>query len=270
VSTKRKREEAELNTSMSKPNREEKRNTNKTTARIVGSLILLATATYMIGDGLLQPILNAPDYLLNVYQNSTQVVMGVLLTLIDAAAIAAVGIVLFPILRKHNVAIALGYVGTRIIECLLLIVAGISSLSLITLSQQYVQAGAQEASYLQALGTLVVAQSGLAFQIAMIALGLGSIPFCYLLYRTRLIPRALSVLGLIGYAALLIGGLLELFGLNLYMIQFAPGALFELIFPIWLIVKGFNSSTIPPESANPDDDGVLAGVRQPAVAPSKG
>jgi hypothetical protein len=138
------------------------------------------------------------------------------------------------------------------------------------LSQQYVQAGAQEASYLQALGTLVVAQSGLAFQIAMIALGLGSIPFCYLLYRTRLIPRALSVLGLIGYAALLIGGLLELFGLNLYMIQFAPGALFELVFPIWLIVKGFNSSTVPPESANLDDDGVLAGVRQPAVAPSTG
>ncbi len=97
-----------------------------------------------------------------------------------------------------------------------------------------------------------MAQSGLAFQIAMIALGLGSIPFCYLLYRSRLIPRLLAVLGLIGYAALLIGSSLELFGLNLYMIQFAPGALFELIFPIWLIVKGFNSSTIPPEPANPE------------------
>lgn len=217
---------------------------NKTTARLVGSLILTATVTYLLGDALLQSILNAPDYLRQVYPNSTQVVMGVLLEFIDAVAIAAVGILLFPILRKYNEAIALGYADTRIIECLLLLVAGISALALIPLSQEYVQAGAPDASYFQELGTLLVAQSGLAFQIAMIALGLGSIPFCYLLYRSRLIPRAISVLGLIGYAALLIGGLLGLFGLNLYMIHFVPGGLFELIFPIWLIVKGFNEPAV--------------------------
>jgi hypothetical protein len=227
-------------------------------------LILIATVTYLLGDGLLQSILNAPDYLLNVYPNSTQVVIGVLLEFIDAAAVAAIGILLFPILRKFNAAIALGYAGTRIIECLLLIVAGISALSLIPLSQEYVQAGTPDASNFEALGTVVVAQSGLAFQIAMIALGLGSIPFCYLLYRTRLIPRWMAVLGLIGYAALLIGGLLELFGLNLSMIHFAPGGLFELILPIWLIVKGFNESVIPA-----DDSGGTV-VRQPAVASQQG
>lgn len=194
---------------------EGKMSTNKTTARIVGALILIATVTYMLGSGILGSILNAPDYLLHVYPNSTQVVMGVLLEFFDAAAVAAIGIMLFPILRKHNEAIALGYAGTRIIECLLLLVAGISSLSLITLSQGYVQAGTADASYFQAFGTSVVAQSGLAFQIAMIALALGSMPFCYLLYRSRLIPRSMSVLGFIGYAALFLGGLLELFGLNL-------------------------------------------------------
>jgi uncharacterized protein DUF4386 len=227
----------------------EELNTSRKTARIVGGLILAATATYMLGSGLLESILNAPDYLLNVYPNSTQVVIGVLLEFVDAAAVAAIGIMLFPILRKHNEAIAFGYAGTRIIECLLLIVAGIGSLSLITLSQEYVQAGAPDASYLQALGTLVVAQSGMSFQIAMIALGMGSVPFCYLLYRSRLIPRSLSVLGLIGYAALLIGSLLELFGHELAMIHYLPGGLFELILPIWLIVKGFSSSAIVSESA---------------------
>jgi len=230
----------------------EKMDANKKTARIVGVLILAATATYMLGSGLLDSMLNAPDYLLHVYPNSTQVVIGVLLEFVDAAAVAAIGIMLFPILRKHNEAIALGYAGTRIIECSLVIVAGISSLSLITLSQEYVQAGAPAASYFEALGTLVVAQSGLAFQIAMIALGLGSLPFCYLLYRSRLIPRSMSVLGFIGYAALLIGGLLELFGLNLYMIQFLPGGVFELILPIWLIVKGFNSPAIVSEPDKTD------------------
>ncbi len=226
--------------------------TNRKTARIVGGLILTATATYMLGSGLLESILDAPDYLLHVQLNSAQVVTGVLLEFVDAAAVAAIGIMLFPILRKHNEAIALGYAGTRIIECLLLIVAGISSLSLITLSQGYAQAGAPDASYFQALGTLVVAQSGLAFQMAMIALGLGSLPFCYLLYRSRLIPRSMSVLGLIGYAALLIGSLLEVFGHDLAMIHYLPGGLFELVLPIWLIVKGFNSSAIVSESAQAD------------------
>jgi hypothetical protein len=85
----------------------EEMNTSRKTARIVGGLILAATATYMLGSGLLESILNAPDYLLNVYPNSTQVVIGVLLEFVDAAAVAAIGIMLFPILRKHNEAIAL-------------------------------------------------------------------------------------------------------------------------------------------------------------------
>ena len=79
----------------------------------------------------------------------------------------------------------------------------------------------------------------------------------------------MSVLGLIGYAALLIGSSLELFGLKLYMIDYVPGGLFELILPMWLIVKGFNSSAIVSESVNPDDGG-RTGVRQPAVASQQG
>ena len=135
----------------------------KTTTRIVGALILIATVTYMLGSGFLASLHNAPDYLLQVSQNSTQVVIGTLLEAVDAAAGAAIGILLFPILRKHNEAIALGYAGTRIIECVLLLVAGISSLSLIPLSQHYVQAGAPDAASVQAVGTFVVAQRGLAF-----------------------------------------------------------------------------------------------------------
>jgi hypothetical protein len=62
----------------------------------------------------------------------------------------------------------------------------------------------------------------------------------------------MSVLGLVGYAALIIGSSLELFGLDLVMVHYLPGALFELILPIWLIVKGFNSSAIVSESAQID------------------
>jgi hypothetical protein len=237
---------------------------NKTTARIVGSLILTATVTYIIGSGLIGSILDAPDYLRQVYQNSTQMVSGVLIMFVAATANVGIGVLLFSILRKHSEPVALGYVVTRIFDGAGVVVSGSFALLLIALSQGYVQAGAPDASYLQELGILLVAGSETAFVVTMIALGLGSIPFCYLLYRTRLIPRSIAVLGLIGYAALFIGSSLELFGLNLSMIHYAPGGLFELIFPIWLIVKGFNSPTIAPESANADDD--WTGVGQPAAS----
>ena len=86
----------------------------------------------------------------------------------------------------------------------------------------------------------------------MIALGLGSLPFCYLLYKSRLIPRWLSGLGFIGYVALLTSALLEVFGYSAGMTLYLPGALFELIFPIWLIAKGFNLPSIASESAKID------------------
>jgi len=216
-------------------------------ARIVGVLFLTATVTYMVGSGLLESILNAPDYLLNVYPNKSQVVIGVLFQFINAAVVVGIGLLMLPILKQHNERIALGYLGSRIIESVLLIVSFISPLLLITLSQEY--AGATDTSYFQTLGTLAIKGHSLAFEMAMIALSLGSLMFCYLLYESKLVPQFISVLGFIGYAALLTRGWLEIFGYSTGMILFLPGALFEIIFPIWLIVKGFNSSAIASESA---------------------
>jgi hypothetical protein len=227
---------------------------NRRTARIVGVLILTATATYALGTGLIGSILDAPDYLADVYPNRIQMIIGVLLQFVNCAAVAGIGVLLFPILRKFSEAVAIGYVVTRIFDCGFLVVGGIGTLLLIALSQGAIQAGTQDASYSLALGTLLVEGSYTAYLVGMMALGLGSLPFCYLLYRSRLIPRSLSVLGLIGYAALLIGSSVELFGLNLYMIHYLPGGLFELILPIWLIFKGFDSSAIASESARADMD----------------
>jgi hypothetical protein len=212
-------------------------------------VILTVTATYALGTGLIGSILDAPDYLPDVYPNRIQVIIGVLLQFVNCAAVVGIGVVLFPILRKFSEAIALGYVVTRIFDCAFLVAGGIGTLSLIALSQETIHAGTHNASYSLTLGALLVEGSYTTYLVGMIALGLGSLPFCYLLYRSRLIPRSMSVLGLIGYAALLIGSSFELFGLNLYMIHYVPGAIFELILPIWLIVKGFNSSAFVSESA---------------------
>jgi hypothetical protein len=108
-----------------------------------------------------------------------------------------------------------------------------------------------------------------AYHFGMIALGVASLMLCYTLYRAKLVPRLVAVWGLIGYATILCGSVLEILAFDLLSIHAIPVGLWELFIGVWLIVKGFNSPTIPPEPTNPDE-GVLTGDRQPAVAPSNG
>jgi amino acid permease len=233
-------------------------NTNRKTAIIVGVLFLTATVTFMLGDDALTgSILDDPDYLVSVSKNRTKVIMGMLIAFIDGIAIVGIAVLLFPILKKHNEPIALGYVGLRITEFAVIIAYLISPLVLITLSQEYVKAGDPDASYFQTLGTLFQAGRYWAIQLVYIFNGLAGLMLAYLLYQSKLIPRSISVLGLIGYALLLPGALLDMFGYvdtlhGAGMIVFLPGALFEILLPIWLIVKGFNSSAIDSGSAKTD------------------
>jgi hypothetical protein len=219
-------------------------NSNKKTATMVGVLFLVATVTFMIGSGLIDSVLNSPEYLNNVYPDRTTVIVGMFFELINSVAVVGIAMLMFPILKQHNEAIALGYYGSRIIESAILIVSVIGALILIPLSQEYITAGATGDSYYQTIGTLAIKGHDTAFELAMLVLGLGSLMFCYLLYTSKLIPRWISVIGLIGYVALLASSCLGIFGVDVGMILYIPGALFEIIFPIWLIVKGFNINAI--------------------------
>jgi len=231
-------------------------NSNRKTAIIVGVLFLTATATFMIGDSLLiESILDDPDYLITVSENITQVIIGVLIAFIDGIAIVGIAVFMFPILKKYNEPIALGYVGFRIVEFAIILVYLICPLLLITLSQEYVKAGAPADSYFQTSGTLLLAVRYWTLQMVYIFNGLAGLMLSYLLYKSKLVPRFISVLGLIGYALLLPGTLLHMFGhidMLGVLIVFALGALFEILLPIWLFAKGFNSSAIDSGSAKTD------------------
>ncbi|MDH4138651.1 MAG: DUF4386 domain-containing protein [Anaerolineae bacterium] len=229
-------------------------NSNRKTARIVGVLFLTAMVTSLLGGGLLESILSAPDYLVSVSANRTQVLMGMFLELINGIAVVGIAAMMFPILRKHNESIALGYVGFRIIESVFCLVSAIIPLSLITLSQEYVQAGAPDASYFQTLGTLSVAErADLAGLLIPLFFSLGALLFYALLYQSKLIPRFLSVWGIIAAALVLTLNLLGTvgisIGMSLSLILALPIMLNEILLGIWLIVKGFNPSAIASGSA---------------------
>ncbi len=225
-------------------------NTNRKTARIVGALFLTAMVTSILGGFWLESILNAPDYLISVSANETQVITGVLLELINGLAVVGIAVAMFPLFKKYSEALALGYVAIRIIEAVIVIAAVISPLSLIALSQEYVQAGAPDASYFQTLGSSFLAARALWVSLMLgIFFSLGALLFYYLLYQSKLVPRWLSVWGLIAVALLLTWNLLEMFGISISagMILALPIILNEIFLGIWLIVKGFN----PPAIASP-------------------
>ena len=126
------------------------RGTSRKTAIIVGVLYIIGTVTGVLSLVFAGPILDDPDYLLKVSANENQITTGALLVLMMGLALALVPVMMFPILKKHHEGLAVGYVVFRgALEAVCYIGMSISWLLLIVVSQEYVQAGASDASYFQ-------------------------------------------------------------------------------------------------------------------------
>ena len=189
------------------------------TARIVGILFLAGFLAYGVGSIIATGIVRSDDR-----SGSTAFVTGAALMLLNSAFVIGIGVLMFPILRPHNKAIAAGYLGTRIFEGVGLAI-GVVSLIVVTDSAAAIHA------------------NSVFYNIAEAGLGIGSLFFCALLFRTRLVPRFLAVWGFIGYACFAGGTLLELFGVaGAGLVGATPGGLFEVTFGIWLIARGFAST----------------------------
>jgi Domain of unknown function (DUF4386) len=222
-------------------------NADKKTARIVGVLYIIGTVAGILSLVFTGPIQNAQDHLMSVPASETRLVVGALFVLMMGLALALVPVMMFPILSKHNEALALGYVVFRGgLEAVTYLAIATSWLLLVPLSQMYVQAGVLDASNIQALGTLLLEAKEIG-SILTIVFCLGALIFNYLLYQTELVPRWLSGWGLIAIVPYLAAGLLAMFGIinalsPIYAILNLPLALQEMVLAVWLIVKGFNSS----------------------------
>jgi hypothetical protein len=225
------------------------------TGIIVGVLFIVATVASILGVVSLGSILNAPNYLTSVSAHGNQMIIAVIFLLIAAISGFATAFMLFPILRRYNESLAMGYVVLRIFENVFYVVGTFSLLTILTVSQKYV-AGALDALYYQSLGTLLLALQNWANLLGtLIFFGLGSMTLNYVLYKSKLIPQWLSLWGLILAALALLYGFLGIFGLGMglnspFAILAIPIAVQEPVFAIWLIVKGFThqkSSPIPSE-----------------------
>jgi Domain of unknown function (DUF4386) len=176
--------------------------------------------------------------------SDTAAIVGGILEIIVALAGVATAAILFPILKKQNETFALGLVAARVLESGTIFVGVAFILSIVTLRQNGAGAGGLAASH--ALVALYdrIFLLGQSFMPAVCDLLLG-----YMLYKSRLVPRGLSVIGIIGAPLLVIGYLLVLFGGidqrgGLAGLSALLVALFEFSLGVWLIVKGFDREAV--------------------------
>jgi hypothetical protein len=226
-------------------------------------MFIFATISAILALLFYQPILTGPDYLINGAAHTNQVLLGVLMDLILVCTAIGTAIGLFPILRPYGERIALGHLLFRFLEATAITVGIVGILSLLTLSTNFVTAPAPEASVYQVAGTLPLAVYKWTSMLGpLLFLGINTLMYSYLLYKSKLVPRPLAILGLTA-AILVFGyGLLVLFGVAVqgaapFVVLALPIAVYEMILAVWLIVKGFNSSAIAPQAARTQTDVVL-------------
>jgi hypothetical protein len=216
----------------------------KKTAIIVGLLFIIATATAIISIVFMGTTLEDSDYLTKVSENETNMIISVIFWIILAVSVAGIGFFMYPILKKYHEGLAQGYVAFRLIETVLILIAAISLMALLTLSQEFVEAEVLDPNYYETSGTVLKAVFDWSFIIGtMIFLGLGGLVLYYISYQLKLVPSWLSIWGFIGAACVTLYGLISLFGHDPAFLA-APIAIQEMVFAIWLIVKGFDTSAL--------------------------
>jgi hypothetical protein len=235
-------------------------NTNQQSATIVASsrkISITAGALYLLTFisiptlALYGPV-HEPNYIVGPGPD-TPIIFGGVLEIIVALAGIGTAVVLYPLLKKQNESFALGLVAARILESGTIFVGVAFILSIVTLRQ----AGA-------GVNVLITSRALVALYDRIFLLGQSFMPaVCdlllgFLLYKSRLVPRALSLIGIVGAPLLVVGYIAVLFGLigrlaPLAALTAIPVALFEFSLGIWLVTKGFNPSAFVSGSAKTND-----------------
>ena len=193
----------------------------QTIARVTGVLFLITFVTSIPALLLYAPVLNDPGYIVGAGAD-TRVLLGAFLELLLIIANIGTAVVLFPILKRQNESLALGYVTARVVECVFIAVGILSVLTVVTLRQE---AAGADAGALVAVGEALVAIHDWTFVLGPgFVVGVGNgLMLGYLMYRSGLVPRPMAVLGLVGGPLLCASGIAVLFGV------FEAGSVWQVI-----------------------------------------
>lgn len=199
---------------------------DRKTAVITGLFFILATAMGVTMAVFFGPILQAEA----VLENAGVVRISVLLNFIMAGAVIAIAVVLYPVLQRTHKTMAVGYLVARTVEGIVLALGGMAWLGLLTATEAQA-------------GMLMDSSTALFTLGAEVTFGVTALILNAVFLQTRLVPRWLSLWGLVGGGLILALGVLKVLGLPYTAIEAAftaPIALNEMVLAVWLIVKGFS------------------------------
>lgn len=228
---------------------ERSQGTYRTTATIVGVLYIIGTAAGLVSIPVTGSILGAPDVLRTVADHANQVALGALLVLVMGLPLAMIPALMFPVIKRWNEALAVGYVIFRgALEAFSYLALAICWLLLVVVARQAVTTGTGDLSQYTYLGTLLFNVQEPIIAVQDIAFGIGALIFSFVLWQARLIPRWISGWGLVAAVTTVVAGLSAIFGrpLDILLLPMLPQ---EMVMAGWLIVKGFNPTSIASGSA---------------------
>ena len=235
-------------------------------ARLTGVLFIIATVANLLG-AVVRPGLTGTDYLGGLAAEPERVASGSLLLLIAAFACAGIAVAMYPVLRRTATGLALGSVVFRTIEAVMYAVAIASLLSLSTLGQASVVAGAADQAALGVIGGLLLGLREHAATVGVFAFCIGAFLYYIAFFRSRLIPRWLSGWGIVAIGLLATASVLALFAgrpVTDYVPMALPIFFQEMVLAVWLIARGFS----PVRAAAPEAE-VTAGRTAGALAAAR-
>lgn len=225
-----------------------KSNLYKKNAVIVGILFIIATAFLFVGGALYGPVLDTPDYLQVASPNRTTATVGMLIEFSCILAIPLIPVFAFPALRKHSETLALGYLVFRLFEAVLFVLVDITKLSLIKVSELYLAADSVDAALIENIGNTIQGWNEWGWTFYVLIFAFGALILYIALYRSKLVPRWISVWGLIAVVLMVTSGVLAMFAIELpeavFGLLVVPIAVQEMVMAVWLIVKGFNQEAL--------------------------
>ena len=218
------------------------------TALIGGGLYLITFISSIPAWFLLAPVLDNPDYILGS-GSDTQVLLGCFLDLINAFACVGTAVALYPVVKRQNGSAALGFVTSRVMEAAIIVIGVVSLLTVVTLRQDLAGTAGADAASLVTTGQSLVAIRDWTFLLGPdLMAGINALLLGTLMYRSRLVPRVIPLMGLIGAPLLIAASIAIFFGASsLLLIAAIPVALWEFSLGVYLVVKGFKSCAITAE-----------------------
>ncbi len=227
-------------------------NPTRKTALVAGIFYLITEVTAIGAVLSYGPILTDPTFIVSASDNDTGVLIGAFLEVLLAIAVVGTSVTLYPVIKTYGGGLALGYVAGRIIEAAIILVGVMSLLTILTLRH----GSTTDAPAALTVGRALVALHDWTFLFGpKLALGVNTVLLASLMFRSRLVPRPIAILGLVGGSLVFVSGTAVLFGAyadlsTLGIAAAMPVLAWELSVALWMVVKGFRT-VIPAPLSTP-------------------